>query len=181
MNTPALSKITRAFTAEAQAELQGYDAEDITSKETVACEWCDGASGYYEVMHDGTLSCTVHNDSETFTSHESAQEWLYSKVKDIGESRRMPSAGALAIEFNAGLLACIGEEKFSEVCRLNKAESSDGICHSHDFCDANEVMLSVFEKHGLNFPEFPASSDDAEARLWNAAWDLAKQTQKARA
>lgn len=51
-----------------------------------------------------------------------------------------PTAEALALEFSQGLHSYLTEEQLAEVVRLNLAETSPGICHSHDFCDANMVL-----------------------------------------
>lgn len=47
--------------------------------------------------------------------------------------------------FKIKLIEEIGEENFNEALRLNIEENSILTCHSHDFCDANMIMLDAFE------------------------------------
>jgi hypothetical protein len=81
---------------------------------------------------------------------------------------------ALAVEFCKELLECLGEEKMREVVARNAAETDDNICHSHDFCDANQVMLDAMKKLGF---ELDDGLDDGENNHEgiNLAWDLAKK------
>ncbi len=77
----------------------------------------------------------------------------------------------LAAAFSVGLEEALTPWEFDEVLRLNAAETDPLICHSHDFCDANMVMLEAFEALGGTFD--PA--DEGQATLTNAAWDIAKK------
>jgi hypothetical protein len=61
------------------------------------------------------------------------------------------------------------EEQFNEMCRRNAAETNEGICHSHDFCDANMVMLDAF--HAV-CPDVDSASDFGVI-IWNDAWAAA--------
>lgn len=80
----------------------------------------------------------------------------------------------------------IGQRKYNKVVDLNTMESRPGICHSHDFCDANMVMHAAFHKVGLagaadfeeNEQESPAHAESVA--MWNEAWDYAKQTRLSR-
>ena len=65
---------------------------------------------------------------------------------------------------------------------------SDGVCASHDFCDANMAMAEAFETVTGREPAFgydtladgspvdPAAAiqADADCDTWNAAWAIAK-------
>ena len=49
-----------------------------------------------------------------------------------------------------------------EVGRRNAVETEQGVCHTHDFCDANEVMLDAGHSLGLfneGLPESDAARD----------------------
>lgn len=83
-----------------------------------------------------------------------------------------PTAETLALEFSQGLRSCLTAEQMAEVVRLNLAEDSPGICHSHDFCDANMVLYEVFMQYGMN----PVEEDglDRWGDLWDRSWNLAK-------
>lgn len=61
--------------------------------------------------------------------------------------------------------------QFRQVIDRNKCESNDLICHSHDFVDANMVMLAAFEdvyKRAIDM------DNEEELELWNDAWAIAK-------
>lgn len=73
--------------------------------------------------------------------------------------------------FALNLEEAIGERFYEKVRQRNAKEPSRGVCHSHDFCDANEVMLGALAEHGLG-KQFDAG-DEGHCALWNAAWDYA--------
>ena len=58
-----------------------------------------------------------------------------------------------------------------DIIICNRQEKEVGVCHSHDYCDANMLMLEVFEENNLNV------EDEANHQLWNDVWDLAKQNE----
>lgn len=61
-----------------------------------------------------------------------------------------------------------------ELIKRNKARTP-GICHSHDFCDANMAMLEAWTE--LTGQECVDGEDEAACRAWNAAWDRAIETE----
>ncbi len=83
-----------------------------------------------------------------------------------------PTVETLALEFSQGLRSHITEEQMAEVIRRNRAEASPGICHSHDFCDANMFLYDVFMKYGMNPVE--EGGLDRWGDLWDRAWNMAK-------
>jgi hypothetical protein len=72
----------------------------------------------------------------------------------------------VAGEFCRLLKTEIGEKKLAAVIERNRNEPHPGVCHSHDFIDANEVMGAVFKKFRLNWRLNTAT--------WNKAWNIAK-------
>ena len=65
--------------------------------------------------------------------------------------------------------------EFREIILRNKSETNDGICHSHDFCDANMLMLDAFiETFGRNPLDGPDGMTDEDGKLWDGAWAIAK-------
>lgn len=90
---------------------------------------------------------------------------------DVAE-KRIPTATELAEEFAAALLLSIGEEALKQVIERNAAHS-DSACASHDFCDANEVMLKAVTQFGP-WDVDEVIQDPAWCTLWGDAWDLAK-------
>lgn len=89
------------------------------------------------------------------------------------------AASALAVsvarEFSSLLRYALGEEKMRKVRARNRAPSSLSTCASHDFCDANMVMLEALSSvTGI-------AEDDVDlgamAGTINEAWDLAKKAE----
>lgn len=77
---------------------------------------------------------------------------------------------AIAAAFVANLKAALTEQQFAEMQNLN-AVADAGICHSHDYCDANEVMADAF--FCVMGRELDTQSDEDRA-LWSDSWDYAK-------
>ena len=74
----------------------------------------------------------------------------------------------------AGLLKDdLTKAQFAEILRRNKVQMNGGICHSHDFCDANVLMEIAFRAIVGREPDV---GSDADAALWSAAWRHAKKT-----
>ncbi|AZO29374.1 hypothetical protein [Mesorhizobium sp. M1B.F.Ca.ET.045.04.1.1] len=66
--------------------------------------------------------------------------------------------------------------QFREMCDANKAEpENSGVCHSHDYFDANMIMLEAFKATFGREPAFMENPDHAaDLELWNDAWAIAK-------
>jgi hypothetical protein len=78
---------------------------------------------------------------------------------------------ALARRFTDLLLKEVGPNRMQQIVRMNDVETHPGICHSHDFCDANMPMYDAFcEVVGRE----PDLDSDADTALFNEAWDQAK-------
>lgn len=78
----------------------------------------------------------------------------------------------LAVRFLGRLMEHLGPPAFMRACRLNKQEKHLNVCHSHDECDANEVMADAWgDVVGADMD--PANERDA--RRWNAAWAAARR------
>ena len=83
-----------------------------------------------------------------------------------------PTIETLTLEFSQRLRNYLIEEQMVDVVRRNLAETSPGICHSHDFCDANMFLYDVFMKYGMNPVE--EGGMDRWGDLWDRAWNTAK-------
>jgi hypothetical protein len=85
---------------------------------------------------------------------------------------------AIALNFVDGLRKDLTAGQYRTMLERNAARSNDGICHSHDFCDANMTMDMAFREVGVTPP---ADLDDrthefeAACVVWNAAWDHARR------
>jgi aminoglycoside phosphotransferase len=85
-----------------------------------------------------------------------------------------PSAYQLAKAFAEELNKTLTAEQMEEVNRLNAAEENDGICHSHDFCDANVIMLNAWQLIDPTADCTQIIRSPKLAAKWNIAWDMAK-------
>lgn len=56
----------------------------------------------------------------------------------------------------------------------NRREQSADVCHTHDYCDANEPMAAAFRRV-MGRDCDPLS--DRDSTVWAGAWDLAKLTE----
>lgn len=88
----------------------------------------------------------------------------------------MTDARTLANAFADRLFDAIGADNFAAM-KARNASLPAGICASHDFCDANEVMaeafLAVMGRDSL--PDDDSGMTDADCALWNEAWAIAKR------
>lgn len=81
------------------------------------------------------------------------------------------TARALAFAFARELGAHLGLEKLRAIDLANKTAEA-GVCCSHDYCDANEVMARAF---WVVVGRRVKTQDDGDCSLWSRAWDLAKR------
>ena len=82
---------------------------------------------------------------------------------------------SIAKKFAELLKKEIGDENLAETVALNAKEKSSGICHSHDFCDANMVMAEAFTAVGIDLDkDYPdMTQNETITGIWGDAWDLA--------
>lgn len=81
-----------------------------------------------------------------------------------------PDVYDLAAAFSRILRDTLTDEQLSDVRERNAAETNPSICHSHDYCDANQVMIDALQSVG-----YPYSMDhDALFALECDAWELAR-------
>ncbi|NSZ73899.1 hypothetical protein G6L74_09115 [Agrobacterium tumefaciens] len=79
----------------------------------------------------------------------------------------------LAREFGSKVQEELSRADFHAVLELNRNDSA--ACHTHDFCDANMLMLDAFKVTFEREPAFLTNPDDAaDLVLWNDAWQIAK-------
>lgn len=64
--------------------------------------------------------------------------------------------------------------KFQEIIKRNKTRTDPDICHSHDFCDANELMLEAWSE---TFKVEPNFGYDPHLKLIGDAWSIAKENE----
>lgn len=74
----------------------------------------------------------------------------------------------LARKFCELMCAALTPAQLVRVKFANHAETNPSVCHTHDYCDANEVMAEACDLCDVG-------ADDTE--IQQAAWDLAKKAQ----
>jgi len=87
---------------------------------------------------------------------------------------KFPTPQNLEVAFRREMNAQLEPAQILEIIQLNDAEANPNICHSHDFCDANEVMLAAWEAETGEPCEFDAGCERTVS-IMNEAWRLAKQ------
>ncbi|ERJ38656.1 hypothetical protein L810_6873 [Burkholderia sp. AU4i] len=86
------------------------------------------------------------------------------------------AAVRVAIAFCRQLALSLTGAELTQVRERNRVEEIAGVCHTHDFCDANMLMLDAFVECGL--AENPESCIGDELHpLWNLAWKLAAEAE----
>ena len=78
---------------------------------------------------------------------------------------------SIAKKFSELLTDEVGRFKVCRINRGNKREiiRNTGICHSHDYCDANEIMFDAAWSLGID------ATDHENSEIINNAWDMAKR------
>lgn len=77
----------------------------------------------------------------------------------------------MAKSFSKKLVECHRAEQMVDIIISNRHEENEGVCHSHDYCDANMIMAEVFDENNLSM------EDAKNYQLWNEVWDLAKKNE----
>ena len=91
-------------------------------------------------------------------------------------NKTLPSVEDVAKAFVAQLQKDISADEFAQVVALQKSNPIEGVCHSHDFCDANMTMDAALESLGVQaLPDTDEGMSDEVSALWNASWDKAKE------
>lgn len=84
-----------------------------------------------------------------------------------------------SIHEKIGLAQIFGEkvqalprDVFAQIIDRNKADGPESnVCHTHDFCDANMLMLEAWQEM---FGDAPDLDNDDHLAAWNDAWAIAK-------
>lgn len=75
----------------------------------------------------------------------------------------------IARQFSVRLLCYLGADKLAEVNRRNSSRQP-GVCHSHDFCDANVFMARAYR--AATGKQMRCNNND-DCIVWGNAWDIA--------
>lgn len=90
--------------------------------------------------------------------------WIWSKIEGEAEE--------IAFKFNENLKEGLTKAQYNMVLKLNEKEKDKGICHSHDYCDSNMLMLSAVQEVKGNGVD---ASDKGIIELMNEAWNRWKE------
>jgi len=88
----------------------------------------------------------------------------------IAQLRGPATPERLAFEFVNVLRHWLTIDDIVVIRKLNKAEPSPDVCHSHDVCDANAAMVQALVNLGALTDTHQMPTD---TELWNAAWNIA--------
>jgi len=111
----------------------------------------------------------------------SVRQWFHSgaDTRELLRVTKLTKSPAditkLAKQFAKLLSEEIGDDNMKAVVAANKKEKSSGVCHSHDYCDANMVMADAFKVLDIDLEkDYPDAVQNAQiVSIWNAAWDEA--------
>lgn len=141
----------------------------------------DGVAGIVYHDEEGCAIGQIEVDGDMYRVHAERAEiatvdraeaerwlWIHWSSHEISDPDN-EAAYELANMFSELLRAALSGN-LEEVVHRNRAETNPNICHSHDFCDANQVMLDAYVEVYGNEPDM--RSDDVE--VMGYAWDEAK-------
>jgi len=94
----------------------------------------------------------------------------------------MDNVKQIAGEFSRVLRDWLTPEQMESVISRNRREPDKNVCHSHDYCDANEAMIAAFRQAVGREIWMPSDWEDgrcteeehdADFQVWNTAWTAA--------
>ena len=88
------------------------------------------------------------------------------------DTARAMQAVPLARAFSILLADTVGADGIEQIVADNAASIVTGVCASHDYCDANQVMIDALLLIGQSYD----GSDSEQWYLINDAWDIARLT-----
>lgn len=110
-------------------------------------------------------------------------DWKGGEVRESGDTiakvayngrvwATIPSMVRRVADMFSGLLVeYVGEDTMREIARLNTIETAACVCHSHDFVDANIVMLDAMTRV---IGPHPVPDSPALMWLFDVAWQVAR-------
>lgn len=112
----------------------------------------------------------MRNDEDNTTITAGTFSEIIEAIKTrVNTSFEINDITVLAREFSKRLAECIGTNKLYLANYLNEHETDKDVCHTHDFCDANVVMLETFEANNIDL-----AIGEAFYTLAGKVWDCAK-------
>lgn len=151
-----------------------------TTLEVEILEECDGCServpllGSYEVFLEGDEPERCHYCPECANLAARNFNGNTRGIRPIHVPKPQ-RVKVLAMVFTAVLREWLSAEEWAAVVQRNAMDDDPNVCHSHDFCDANEAMIEAHQiAFGCDFPEGWADSEEYTSFL-NAAWETARK------
>lgn len=128
-------------------------------------EFLDGES----VTSD--FPCETEDPKACANAIEKATQ-IFAAKKSPAKSDREDEALTIQVArtFASFLKQTVTAENWDEMRRRNQQEKSEGVCHSHDFTDANLLMSAAISE--VLGRECDVEKDTA---LWNGAWEFAME------
>lgn len=77
---------------------------------------------------------------------------------------------AIAQSFVDNLAAFVGDDNMAVIAQRNADERVPGVCHTHDFADANVFMDAAFKMHGVQDDGVHGLHIVDRTHDWDAAW-----------
>jgi hypothetical protein len=99
-----------------------------------------------------------------------ASETTHTKGDPV-TTNTLPDVDTLATEFSIIIREWLTPDQCRQIDARNAAETDSQVCHSHDFCDANQAMIDAFARFNVECDP----TDDLHYNLCQAAWAVAKR------
>jgi hypothetical protein len=82
----------------------------------------------------------------------------------------MIHAETLALKFAARVRENLSVAEIAQANELNRRETQPGVCHTHDFIDANELMMEAVLDCGMDYDFL-----EQHAGVVDEAWQIARE------
>ena len=79
----------------------------------------------------------------------------------------------MAREFSASIKQQLTAAELAEIVNLNAVETKPYVCHSQDFCDSDQLLRDVFNRHGMDMTN--ETNIERFSPVWDEVWFVAKE------
>lgn len=153
-----------------------YKPTEIKTVAYVFPTYTDAFSFASKMTRDGIAENVLTVRRVVVLVNASLDRFTTARIHHTAVSRNgKPFVDALAAEFRAVMREYAAKLGFTleTVDALNAAESDPQICHSHDFCDANQALLDALERLELDYDS--AIDDDHLCPITDYTWTQVKR------
>ena len=128
--------------------------------------------GTFEIAGQTRTLVSLGGMSWCWSIAEPEDDASESEALDVKHSTDpMADPTPLARMFCEGLHNVLTDQELHTIRHRNRHETEPGICHTHDFIDANLIMLAAWEH--LDLPTRYGSPHPDHYSLWGSAWQTA--------